>query len=107
MKKTFNFNGTTYTVTRCPAIAFCGTEDEIRTYALLVENTEDSGEIVRNVVFDEELCYIHTVDDFADMLSEIAREPDFSVLGTDESAVFDIYTDTDEYICSVTASIYE
>lgn len=114
MTKNFTINNTAYTVTECTAIALCDMETGDRQNALLVENTEDSGEIVRFVVFGYGMP--ETVEGFSDMCEDFnAWESDCDCLDTvegvegfnEESEAYDIYTDEYGYVGIVTAKTEE
>ena len=79
--KTFNINGTEYTVEICTAIcaADCGDERK-RQDALLVSN-EYNGELFESIVFGCDMP--ETADAFDDMCRDYsAWESDYTVVGT-------------------------
>jgi hypothetical protein len=89
MEKKFYFapDNTTYTVRPCTAIAVHedGYDELNRQEAVLVENTEDSGELVQYVVFGWKIDQLNTVEDFADMCEDFAMwDSDYEILDTVE-----------------------
>lgn len=85
MTKNFTINNTAYTVTECTAIALCDMESGDRQNALLVESTNDYGEIDRQVVFNWDMKYLNTDEDFVAMCdSPEDWESDWEALDTVE-----------------------
>ena len=86
MTKTFTLDGVEYTVTPCTAICafdlacFCDL-DAVRQKALLVQNTSESGEEIKYVVFGHEMP--ETADDFVEMCADTVEwENYYEVLET-------------------------
>lgn len=93
--KTFTINNTEYTVTPCTAIASCDLNTGDRQDALLIENTADSGEKFRYVVFGYEMPT--TAEDFQDMADDSsAWESDCEVLETVATIWYAVMTDSED-----------
>lgn len=79
--KTFEINGTEYTVEACTAICGADMSDENRRQDALFVSSENGGETVEFVVFGWEMP--ETSEDFSDMCDDsIAWESDWEVLNT-------------------------